>query len=320
MSSSLFWKPRSAGEFDAGPCKGGCSPAECLKDGAHGILIGDPAFYAPWECDHGIWLMPSAPSGPRVSQDANQDISALVAFSEAQMLKDLRQRAVLSFGEIAYMEDLEFYVAETPQQREARQKAMRERDAQEGVGIILGKVKRKEEKWTKKGVMEFRICAPCRYASLLLQRTCAGCSAKVPQGQDTCSAMIVKVEEQERRHDGKTAGTGKMISRLAKAGDIGVRICGEALAGCWNHEQHGTCIYVHPEERQWADALAGRMPRKLSSQEYADWNGAAKPAAPVNRFAALGGGGSSAARGGGASAAAAAAAAPRGSAWQQKKW
>ena len=295
---SIIWNAKSVEEFEAGACRRGCSSTGCLKDGAYGMIVGDSAFYAPWECEHGIWLMPSEP--PSVRRAVESPLS-----HEALMLAILRSQEDLSFGEIAYLEDLEFYAAETPEQREGRKRAMLERDAQEEKGIILSKVKRKEEKWTNKGTMEFRICAPCRYASLLLQRTCAGCSAKVPLGQDICSAQIIKVEEQERRHDGKWAGTGKMISRLAKAGDIGVRTCGEALAGCWNHEQHATCIYVHPEERQWADALAGRMPRKLSSKEYAEWGMAAAAAAggagaeaarppPLNRFQRLRKGGGAA--------------------------
>ena len=67
------------------------------------------------------------------------------------------------------------------------------------------------------------------------------------------------VEEQEKRRDGRMAGTGKMVARLAGARDTGVRLCGEKLAGCWNHDQHRSCIYVHPDEPQWAAACAGTL-------------------------------------------------------------
>jgi predicted nucleic acid-binding Zn ribbon protein len=125
--------------------------------------------------------------------------------------------------------------------------------------VIGNKVARKEEKWTNKGSMKFRVPRPCRYASLFEQRVCANCSAKLPADSNTCSAQIIMVEEQERRRDGRMAGTGKLVARLARPGDSGVRTCGEKLAGCWNHDQHRSCIYVHPDEPQWAAACAGTL-------------------------------------------------------------
>jgi len=71
---------------------------------------------------------------------------------------------------------------------------------------------------------------PCKYQSLFLARTCAGCSAQVPEGQTHCQA---------------DKGYG--------------RICGEKLAGCWAHEKNHTCIYVHPDEPWWSDALSGNL-------------------------------------------------------------
>ena len=280
----MFWRPSSVGEIEAGPCKGGCSPTECLKEGAYGIVSGDEGYYCPWECSHGTWLMPSAGSCCQ-RRTPTEDTAALIACAENLMLLNLRGRVDLTFGEIAYQEDLEYYAAEGPERRAARLEAMEAYAVKEVHGQMLCRVKRKEEKWARAP----RICAPCRYASLLMQRTCASCMAKVPLGQTACSSLVVREEEQQRRHDGRLVGTGKMVVRVAKEGDLGVKPCGEVLAGCWNH-QHGTCIYVHPEERQWADALAGRMPRKLSSQEFANWG--MVPVAPVvpNRFANLGGG------------------------------
>jgi len=289
--TSILWNPLSAEEFEAGPCAACSSAAWHCRDGAFGIMNGDDGFYTPYECEHGIRLMPSTPSGRVASAEGQEDLVALVAAAEAYMLQSLRGCAEedLTFGEIAYLGDLEYFSAETPANRRARLAAMKAKEAAEDHGIILSKVKRKEEKWTNKGKMEFRICAPCRYATWLLERKCAGCSAQVPEGQTACSALIVKVEEMERRHDGREVGTGKMISRQVRKGAAGARVCGEVLAGCWNHEQHGTCIYVHPEERQWADASARRMPRKVTAQEFEEWGMVPTVAAPVNRFAAMGG-------------------------------
>ena len=98
------------------------------------------------------------------------------------------------------------------------------------------------------------------------------------------------VEEQEKRRDGRMAGTGKMVARLAEPGASGVRICGEKLAGCWNHDQHRTCIYVHPDEPQWAAACAGTLRVKEDNRLIFCMAGeerAVAAAAPA-RFAALG--------------------------------
>ncbi|NCA17742.1 MAG: hypothetical protein EBS90_11990, partial [Betaproteobacteria bacterium] len=156
--------------------------------------------------------------------------------------------------------------------------------------VIVSKVARKEDKWTNQGSMKFRVPRPCRYASLFQQRICANCSTKLPAGTDTCSARIVMVEEQEKRRDGRLAGTGKMVARLAEPGASGVRICGEKLAGCWNHDQHRTCIYVHPDEPQWAAACAGTLRVKEDNRLIFCMAGeerAAVAMAPA-RFAALG--------------------------------
>ena len=114
--------------------------------------------------------------------------------------------------------------AETPQQRSARLLADAAADEKSHNGLIKFSVGRKEDKWCKGGEMKFRVPKPCKYASLFAQRICAGptCGKKVPEGQTKCS-------------------------------------CGEALAGCWNHEKTHTCIYVHPDEPQWEDACSGAL-------------------------------------------------------------
>jgi predicted nucleic acid-binding Zn ribbon protein len=138
--------------------------------------------------------------------------------------------------------------------------------------------------------MKFRVPRPCRYASLFEQRICASCSTKLPAGQSICSASIIMVEEQEKRRDGRMAGTGKMVARLARPGDAGVRSCGEKLAGCWNHDQHRTCIYVHPDEPQWASACAGTLRVKEDNRLVFCMAGEERAAQPANRFADLAGG------------------------------
>ena len=292
-----LWTPKNDIEFDAGACSKSCSAALCMGSG--GDLCGDGKYVVPWDCAHGSWLMPAdAPASwsSIVSHEAVLDWEAS-APQVVAWLAPLRASGSLSFGDICFLEDMEFFAAETQQERASRKEAMAARDAADDEAIIRSKVCRKEEKWTKGGQMEFRICAPCKYATLFAERTCARCSSKVPLGQTTCAAQVVREEGMERRRDGRMAGTGILVTRLARAGDKGVRDCGEVLAGCWNHEQHGTCIYVHPEEKQWDDVIAGRTPggqRKLSSPEFFAWDLNAprvapnRFSAPPNRFSALG--------------------------------
>ena len=62
-----------------------------------------------------------------------------------------------------------------------------------------------------------------------------------------------------------------------------VRVCDQEFAGCWNHEQTRTCIYVHPDEPQWADACSGALCYDRQAQVF-HLRGA-EPA-QVNRFQA----------------------------------
>jgi len=77
--------------------------------------------------------------------------------------------------------------------------------------------------------MKFRVPRPCKYATLYEQRICSDCGAKVPEGATVCKAMK------------------------------GHRVCDQEFAGCWNHEQTQTCIYIHPDEPQWKDACSGAL-------------------------------------------------------------
>ena len=253
------WAPKSLEEYESGPCGKSCPHNLCLGNG--GDLLGDGTYVVPWECAHGSWLMPDTAPAGWLSAEASHAVVLEwdSAESAASCVRWLEHRGCFSFGDITFLEDMRYYATETPMARAARKEAEALRDAADASRVICSKVARKEEKWTNKGTMKFRVPRPCRYASLFEQRICANCSAKLPAGADTCSANIVMVEEQERRHDGRMAGTGKMVARLASAGSSGVRVCGEKLAGCWNHDQHRSCIYVHPDEPQWAAACAGTL-------------------------------------------------------------
>ena len=254
------WAPTNEKDYEAGACGQRCPHSECLGTAAD--WLGDGSYLVPWECAHGSWLMAAdKPAGWTAGPSASHAIALEwdSAATAATCVRWLEHRGCFSFGDISFLEDMRYYAAETPEQRAGRKEAEALREAADVEAVIGVKVARKEEKWTNKGSMKFRVPRPCRYASLFEKRLCAGCSAPVPEGQTSCSAIVVKVEEQERRRDGRMAGTGKMVSRLAKAGDVGARPCGETLAGCWNHEQHHTCIYVHPDEPQWAAACAGTL-------------------------------------------------------------
>lgn len=285
------WAPTGLDEYEKGACGRGCPHTLCLGNG--GDWLSNGSYQVPWECEHGSWLMPEpAPAGWSPAAPASCSVELVWDSAETAQacVRWLEHRGCQSFGDIVFLEDMRYYAAETPAARAARKEAEALRDAADATRVIGTKVAAKEEKWTNKGSMKFRVPRPCRYASLFEQRICASCSTKLPAGQSTCSASIVMVEEQERRRDGRMAGTGKMVARLAKAGDCGVRSCGEKLAGCWNHDQHRTCIYVHPDEPQWAAACAGTLRVKADNRLVfcmAGEEGGAVPPTVPNRFTSL---------------------------------
>jgi predicted nucleic acid-binding Zn ribbon protein len=296
----------SIDEYENGACGRSCSH-QALGEG--GDLFGDGSYVVPWECQHGSWLLQTEAPAGWVSHESRSipavewDDPALAASCVA-WLKDCKD---LSWGEMIFLSDMQRYAAETPHQRADRRQAIAQRDTAENQASIVNRVALKEKKWTDHGAMKFRVPRPCRYATLFKQRICAHCSASVPAGQSHCSAKVVMVEEMERRRDGRMATTGKMVSRQARAGDTGVRVCGEALVGCWNHEQHRTCIYVHPDEPQWTAACAGTLRVKndnrlvfcMAGEEGPPLATAQQQQRPApNRFSALAGGSSAQQRGG----------------------
>lgn len=290
-----LWAPSDEIEYERGACGHGCSGLG--SDGADHLGAG--GYTVPWQCAHGSWLMAAkAPAGWLPAGDSRAlELEWDSAQTATTCVRWLQHRGCFSFGDITFLEDMRYYATEKPEVRAARKQAEALRDAADTTRVIGTKVARKEEKWTNAGAMKFRVPRPCRYASLFQQRICANCSTKLPAGTDTCSASIVLVEEQEKRRDGRMAGTGKMVARLAGAGDTGVRICGEKLAGCWNHDQHRTCIYVHPNEPQWAHACAGTLDVRADDRlvfclatDPASSASSRMAGAQPNRFAPLAGG------------------------------
>ena len=242
-----FWSPKSDLEFENGPCGGKCSATLSMGNG--GDLLGDGQYSVPWECQHGYWLMA-----------AERPVATSVVCSGLTDEQRLAAGQTLSWGDELYLEDLLAEAAMTPEQRAGIAAFWVERERLDAEAVIQIKVHRKEEKWTdRSGSMKFRVPRPCKYASLFAKRMCASCFTHIPKGCDVCPAQIVKEEGEETRHDGRKVGSGKMITRLAKEGDKNIRTCGEKLAGCWSHERKRDCIYVHPDEPQWAAACAGTL-------------------------------------------------------------
>lgn len=305
-SVAQIWDPKSEAEFENGACGKGCSHTYAMR--SEGEAYGENDMVIPWECSHGSWLMPTGKK-----QATSQLFSGPWDWENAPYMPAIG--TARTWGEEAYLADLEFYASESPEQRAMRHAAMAAGEKAAEARIIDHKVLRKEEKWAdKSGAMKFRVPRPCRYASLYEKRICAGCGEHLPKDSDICVGKIVKVEQQERRHDGRLVNTGNLVSRLALPGECG-QLCGEKLAGCWNHEQHKTCIYVHPDEPQWAAACAGTLRVKEDNRLIFCMEGeeraaavAQRPAA-VARFSALGpgptsghhgrGGGGNHGRGGG---------------------
>jgi len=222
------WDPATGQEWDNGPC-GKCHPQGCLDE-----FNG----YTVWQCRHGDWFVAQEheevdASAPHHHADCPGHCSQHPLTDEDALAISRRIRAggpsCTTWGDIMWEEEQAFLAAETPAQKLVRLAAEAEHERKGKQEIVKYLVHRKEEKWTKGGEMKFRVPRPCKYATLFEQRICSDCGAKVPEGQTVCKAMK------------------------------GHRVCDRDFAGCWNHEQTRTCIYVHPDEPQWADACSGAL-------------------------------------------------------------
>ena len=253
------WNLQGAEELDEGPIGCGCSALSAM-DEHNGFSI--------WACRHGQWII------PRVRELSETDVKHEGSACPGHCLQHpLLTRSALAFraqedqglswGDIAEMDYRASLAAETPAQTAARLKKEEADEAAATAGIVRYSVNKKADKWCKGGEMKFRVPRPCKYQSLFLKRECAGCGAKVPEGQTRCTAKK------------------------------GHTVCGEDLNGCWAHEKSHSCIYIHPDEPQWADALAGTLCYDRERQVFhLRGEGPPAPVAAATRdFRGLGGGG-----------------------------
>ncbi len=218
------WNPKTNQDFETGPCGGVCHSYLAL-DECDGFTV--------WNCCHGHWIMPrerlisEAEGHPH--ENCGGYCSTHPLLDKAAIAFRAQEDAGMTWGDIAEADYRAEIAAETPQQMAMRLKAEAEAEANANAGIVRYSINKKADKWTKGGEMKFRVPRPCKYQSLFMARTCAGCNSHVPEGQTRCQATK------------------------------GHRVCGEELAGCWAHEKSHTCIYIHPDEPQWADALSGNL-------------------------------------------------------------
>ena len=216
------WNPQTDQDFEAGPCGGNC----------HSYLAMDECEgFTVWNCRHGHWIMPRE----RVIQNDHDSKSCNgncqthpLVNSYVLEMRNLEDQGY-SWGDIAEIDLAKARSVETPEQTAQRLKADAAADAAVNAGIVRYSVNKKADKWMKGGQMKFRVPRCCKYQTLFLARTCAGCGSHVPDGQTKCSAKK------------------------------GFTVCGEELNGCWAHEKNQSCIYVHDDEPQWADAMSGAL-------------------------------------------------------------
>lgn len=221
------WDPKTDQDFDTSPCGKSCH---------HFLALDDCEGFTVWNCKHGSWIMPRSSELAEVHAPhegskcpGNCKTHPLINAYTLQS-RELEDQG-LSWGDIAERDLAANRACETAQQTAERLKKEAEAEAASMAGLIGYSVNKKADKWCSKGgQMKFRVPRPCKYESLFLARTCAGCGSQVPEGQTKCPAT-------------KSFG----------------RICGEELAGCWAHEKSHNCIYVHSDEPQWSDALSGLL-------------------------------------------------------------
>jgi hypothetical protein len=247
------WDPQDSQEWEDGPCGRGCHPQACL-DTYNG--------YTVWQCGHGSWFLKEEERIiNRAEAHHHSDCPGhcakhpLLTREVLEMTQRMRDAGPSSttWGDMQWEDELAERSRETPAQLATRLAAEAEHERKSKEGVVRYLVHRKEEKWTKGGEMKFRVPRPCKYATLYANRTCSDCGAQVPEGATVCKAMK------------------------------GHRVCDQEFAGCWNHEQTKTCIYVHPDESQWEDACSGALCYDRQAQVF-HLRGQEPP--QVNRFAA----------------------------------
>jgi len=244
LSQASIWTPQGAEDFDLAPCGNNCAHIMCLRRADNNCLA--------WECSHGAWYIPEA-------------LPANVPSYEPCY------RVIRSWADQVEAEFEAMLAAETTEERAARLAAAEEdkRKGQENrMNYMVGK---KTDKWCgKTGEVKFRVPKPCDYASLYAGRVCARCLSAVPEGQTTCQA---------KASGWKTAGKDgrKLLEAAAARAREGLAPlprpqshapCDETFAGCWAHESSHSCIYVHPDEKQWSAACDGTLRYSREQQVF----------------------------------------------------
>lgn len=254
------WAPKTIKAIEAGPCGHHCDAA---------LSFENVEGFSVWNCRHGAWVMPIQ---RETTSEEGHSMAECGGFCREHPLMNAyvlsgrdRDDTGLSWGDQLEIDLRAARAAETPAQTAARLVKEAEAAAASLAGIIRYSTNKKADKWCAGGAMKFRVPRPCKYQSLFLARTCAACGTQVPEGQTNCQG--------DKGHG---------------------RVCGELLAGCWSHEKSHNCIYIHPDEPQWADALSGVLCYDRERQVFFK-KGEAAPAA-AGGGAPLGGAPSAAAR------------------------
>ena len=280
-------------EMDTNPC----GDTRCHMD--HSVLTFHDGQHV-WACPHGTWVYDTtdfpgiAGTPPPAPVLCGCPCNSDPLYCNTLLFSDPQRFNALSWGDQTYLEDWMMEAYETPEAKAKRLSKQAAADEASKKELLKYSVTKKEEKWTKGGQMKFRVPRPCRYSSFFLEHTCAKCESKIPEGQNICTAQIIYVMGQEMRN-GRMVDTDKLVPKVVKSGGI---LCKERLAGCWNHEAHKTCIYIHPDEPQWADACSGKLCYDRDKQKFHNKGEVATcgscgtaPRTGGNRFSALGGGG-----------------------------
>lgn len=268
------WIITSDRDLEAGPCGHGCSAMS--MHGEHEVLGRQMTL---WDCPHGKWrpldfvdasLPHDSDFCPGNCQFHPLMNGAVLELAKAMLLG-------VSWGDIMQEELDARRAAETPAEREARLAQEATERVRFAKSLVDFNTKRKAAKWCKDGARKFRVARPCKYAQLFLENKCAKCNGPCPD--EVCpSAACKEVKASCWAHDVFMCCRGCPPPADDEEVDMrnGCPRCGGATDSC--------CIYVHPDEPQWADAVAGRLLFDRDAQSFY-LRGQPKPA-PVNRFVA----------------------------------
>lgn len=279
LSTIKPWFIKSAEEFEAGPCGHSCSH---MSWSAEHEFNGK--FESVWSCSHGIWrpLDEVDASAPHSGEDCPGNClqHPLVVGAIVEML--LAMRLGSSWADIVEEDFAARRAAETPEERAARLAQEAVEEAERAAALVKFSTRRKVDKWCKDGCRKFRVARPCKYAKLFAENKCARCEGPCPG--DVCPKPgCGEVKAGCWAHDVFMCCRGCPPPKEATVEEMqaGCPTCGGATDSC--------CIYVHPDEPQWEDCVAGRLLFDRDAQAFY-LKGQPRPA-PLNRFAAMAAGG-----------------------------